>query len=222
MTARSLDIKTFINLPLFAGIKEEEIQPMLHCLGGLVKTYKKGAYVALAREEIKYVGIVLSGNIHMIHEDIWGANSILAVIHAGGLFGETFACGTDLNSSVTFQAAEDTKALIIPFHKVLHSCAQNCPFHHRLIENMTIMLADKNAQLMRKLQVTSQKVLRKKIMIYFSFQVQESHSKTFTLSLNRQELADFICADRTALARELTRMKKDGLIDFQRNTFTML
>lgn len=119
-------------------------------------------------------------------------------------------------------AAENTKAMILPFHKVLHSCSQACPFHQQLIENMVTMLADKNAQLMKKLQVTSKKTLRKKILTFLSFQSQRSKNSNFSLSLNRTELADYVCANRTALARELARMKKDGLIDFDHNTFTLL
>lgn len=222
MTSQKDMDEQYSNLPLFAGIKMCELAPMLQCLGGVTKTYKKGAFIALAREEIKYVGVVLSGTVHMLHEDSWGDKSILAVIRSGGLFGETFACGSDLISCVTFQAAEDTRALVLPFHKVLHSCTQACPFHHRLIENMATMLADKNFQLMEKLQVTSKKILRKKLMTYFSFVAQHAGSRTFTLPFSRTELADYVCADRTALTRELSRMKEDGLIDFKHNTFTIL
>ena len=214
--------KSYENLPLFKGITLDELAVMLPCLGGVMKTYKKGAFIALAQEEIQYVGIVLSGSVHMIHEDIWGDKSILALIEKGGLFGETFACGTNFTSCVTFQAITDTHALVIPFRKVLHSCDHACPFHQQLIENMAIMLADKNAQLMQKLQVTSKKSLRKKIMTYLSFQAQSANSRTFKLPLSRTGLADYICADRTALARELTRMKEEGLIAIDRNTITLL
>lgn len=222
MTTVTNETKTYTALPLFTGIEETDIAPMLKCLGCVVKTYPKGTFIALAREEIRYVGIVLSGHVHMIHEDIWGDTSILAIIKEGGLFGETFACGDDLTACVTFQAAADTKALILPFHKVLHSCSKACPFHHKLLENMVTMLADKNVQLMKKLQVTSKKVLRKKIMTYLSFQSQQSGSRTFTIPLSRTQLADYVCADRTAIARELVRMKNEGLIDFDQHTFTLL
>ena len=212
----------YSDLSLFSGIKMGELAPMLQCLGGRTKLYKRNDFIALSQEEINYVGIVLSGTIHMIHEDTWNDTSILAVIRKGELFGETFACGTDLTSCVSFMAAENTKAMILPFHKVLHSCSQACPFHQQLIENMVTMLADKNAQLMKKLQVTSKKTLRKKILTFLSFQSQRSKNSNFSLSLNRTELADYVCANRTALARELARMKKDGLIDFDHNTFTLL
>lgn len=211
----------FSTLSLFKGIDKKQLTPMLKCLGGHTKIIKKGTYLILAQEEVKYIGIVLSGCVHMIHEDVWGDKTILAFIKRDGLFGESFACGTDLTTCVTFQAAEETEVLLMPFRKVLHSCEKSCQFHQRLIENMATLLADKNAQLMKKLQITTKKVLRKKLLTYLSFQAQHAGSNTFTIPMNRTELADFVCADRTAVARELTHMKEEGLIDFDHNKFTL-
>ena len=145
----------------------------------------------------------------------------LAVIRSGGLFSETFVCGTILQSIVTFQAVKNTQFLVLPFQKVLHICTNACPFHHQLIENMLHLMADKNAQLLTKLEVVSKKKLRKKLLTYFSFQSEQAGSQTFTIPLTRTQLADYLCADRTAVARELAHMKDEGLIEINQQRVTL-
>lgn len=209
------------DLPLFDGVHPEKRTAMLTCLGARVRTVRKGEFLVLAQDEVNYIGIVLSGEVHMIHEDRWGDKAVLAVIRSGGLFGETFVCGTILQSIVTFQAVKNTKFLALPFQKVLHICTNACPFHHRLIENMLHLMADKNAQLLTKLEVVSKKTLRKKLLTYFSFQSERAGSPTFTIPMTRTQLADYLCADRTAVARELARMKEDGLIEIDQQRVTL-
>lgn len=209
------------DLPLFDGVHPEKRTAMLTCLGARVRTVRKGEFLVLAQDEVNYIGIVLSGEVHMIHEDRWGDKAVLAVIRSGGLFGETFVCGTILQSIVTFQAVKNTKFLALPFQKVLHICTNACPFHHRLIENMLHLMADKNAQLLAKLEVVSKKTLRKKLLTYFSFQSEQAGSPTFTIPMTRTQLADYLCADRTAVAREIARMKEDGLIEIDQQRVTL-
>lgn len=201
------------DLPFFTGISPDKRTAMLTCLGARVRIVRKGEFLVLAQDEVRYIGIVLSGEIHMIHEDRWGDKAVLAVIRSGGLFGETFVCSTVLQSIVTFQAVKNTKFLVLPFHKVLHVCTNACPFHFQLIENMLRLMADKNVQLLEKLEVISKKTLRKKLLTYFSFQSEQAGSPTFTIPMTRTQLADYLCADRTAVARELSHMKADGLIE---------
>lgn len=162
------------NSALFDGIRPEERSAMLTCLGAQTKTVRKGEFLVLAQDEVRYIGVVLSGEVHMIHEDRWGDKAVLAVIKEGGLFGETFVCGTILQSLVTFQAVKTTTFLTLQFQKVLHVCTQACPFHHRLIENMLHLIATKNAQLMEKLEIVSKKTLRKKLLTFFSFQSEKA------------------------------------------------
>ena len=115
------------NSALFDGIRPEERSAMLTCLGAQTKTVRKGEFLVLAQDEVRYIGVVLSGEVHMIHEDRWGDKAVLAVIKEGGLFGETFVCGTILQSLVTFQAVKTTTFLTLQFQKVLHVCTQAVP-----------------------------------------------------------------------------------------------
>lgn len=149
------DNDTFLKLPIFHDMDDHDLELLLPCLGARKKTFKKGEYIILENDEIRYIGIVLSGTVCMTHEDVWGDRSILAVISRGGLFGESFACGSPGLSAVTFQATRDTEVLALPYHKALHLCKNNCAFHATLIHNLMQLLADKNIQLMRRLDVNA-------------------------------------------------------------------
>lgn len=207
---------------LFFGIKQGDLPAMLACLGVYVRSYQKGELIFLSSESIDCVGIVLQGTVHMIHEDVWGDRTVLAFLKSGELFGETFACGSKNNSSVTFYASSFCLIFYLPFYKILHACNMSCVFHHRLIENMVRLIADKNAQLMHKIEVTSKKTLREKILTYLSFQAQIQQNTYFEIPLGRLEFAEYIGANRSALTRELNNMKLEGIIDFDRNVFHLL
>lgn len=211
-----------LNSPLFSGIKKEDMGAMLSCTGYHISSYTKGQVIALENERIRHVGIVLNGAVDMIKEDIWGNKTLLARIGREELFGESFACSEDNLSLVTFIAPEKTKVLFIPFHRIMHTCSMACEFHHKLVENMVGIIAGKNRELMKKVEVVSRKSLREKILAYLSHQAQRTGNRYFALPLTRQELAEYLCADRTALSRELASMKNDGLIDFEKNMFRIL
>lgn len=209
-------------LTLFQGISIPDLEHFIQCLGCYQKHYSKGEYLSFEQENVKNVGIVLKGVVHMIQEDIWGGRSILTRITPGQLFGETFACGNDTMASASFCAAEHTKVLLLPFRHVLHTCSRSCGFHHQIIENMVTLLAGKNKSLMEKLQVVSQKSLREKILAYLSLEAQKQESTYFEVPLGRMDLANYLCADRSALTRELANMKSEGILDYDRNTFHLL
>jgi CRP-like cAMP-binding protein len=210
-----------VNSPLFYSIQPEDRKAMLGCIGYHIGTFKKGDIVAFEEENIKHIGILLSGAVDMIKEDLWGNKTMLVRMRKDELFGETFACGSDNLSVVTFMVSEDAKILFLPFDRVMHSCTMACQFHHRLIENMVHIIADKNRDLMRKVEVVSKRTIREKLLAYLSIQAQIQESRYFEIPLGRVELAEYLCVDRSALTRELAKMKEDGLIDYDRNCFRM-
>ncbi len=217
-----MDLIECVNSPLFAGIKPEERKTMLGCIGYHVGKYKKGEIVAFEEENIKHIGIVLSGAVDMIKEDLWGNKTMLVRMHKDELFGETFACGEDNLSVVTFVVSQDAKILFMPFDRVMHSCTMACRFHHQLIENMVHIIADKNRNLMRKVEVVSKRTIREKILAYLSIQAQTQNARYVEIPLGRVELAEYLCVDRSALTRELVKMKAEGLIDYDKNSFRIL
>ena len=211
-----------VRSPLFAGIDAADMEGMLGCIGYHVKDYQKGEIIAFEEENINHVGVVLEGAVDMLKEDVWGNRTMLVRSYLQDIFGETFACGEDSLSVVTFAAAEDTRVLFLSFCRVMHTCTHACQFHQTLIENMVRLIARKNRELMRKIEVVSKKSLREKILAYLSIQAQSQGKKTFQVPLGRGEWAEYLCADRSALTRELTKMKEEGLIDYHRNSFEIL
>ena len=212
-------IEEIASCPLFQGIQKDDLPPMMKCLGYHTASYKKGDYISLEEEDIKNIGIILRGKVDMVKEDLWGNKTILVRMKVGELFGETFACASSSISMASFCAASDADILFIPFKRVMRTCARTCGFHHRLIENMVTLIADKNRELIQKVEVISKRTLREKILAYLSVQAQVQGTKYFEVPLGRLEMADYLCADRSALTRELSNMRKEGLLDYDKNVF---
>ena len=208
--------------PLFDHISPDERTAMLSCIGYHIGNFKKGEVVHFEAENIRHIGILLSGTVDMVKEDIWGSRTLLLRIRKNEMFGETFACGEDNSSLVTFSVSEDARILFLPFDRVMHSCTMACRFHHQLIENMVHIIAKKNRDLMRKVEVVSKRTIREKLLAYLSLQAQEQGTRYIEIPFGRIELAEYLCVDRSALTRELARMKEEGILDFDRNCFRML
>ena len=208
--------------PLFEGIDPKDRAAMLDCTGYHIGTYRKGDIVAFEAEKIRHIGIPLYGSVDMIKEDIWGNKTMLVRTHKGDLFGETFACGEDNESTVTFMVSEDAKILFMPFQRAMHSCTMACAFHNKLIMNMLRIIASKNRDLIRKADVISKRTIREKLLAYLSIYAQEQESRYFEIPLGRVELAEYLCVDRSAMTRELVKMRADGLIDYDKNCFRIL
>jgi len=217
-----MDFLRGVRSPLFDGIDPGDRKAMLGCIGYHIGTFRKGDIVAFEEENIKHIGILLSGSVDMVKEDLWGNKTMLVRMRKDDLFGETFACGEDTLYVVTFVIAEDARILFLPFNRVMRSCTRACRFHHQLIENMVHVIANKNRDLMRKVEVISKRTLREKILAYLSIQSQIQNTRYVEIPLGRIEWAEYLCADRSALTRELAKMKSEGLIDFDRNCFRIL
>ena len=211
-----------VRSPLFAGIEPENMEGMLGCIGYHVREYTKGQVIAFEEETINHVGVVMDGAVDMVKEDVWGNRTMLLRSYREDIFGETFACGEDSLSVVTFVAAQDCRVLFLSFCRVMHTCTHACVFHQTLIENMVRIIARKNRELMRKVEVVSKKTLREKILAYLSIQSQAQGKKQFQIPLGRVEWAEYLCADRSALTRELAKMQQEGLIAYHRNQFEIL
>ena len=208
------------NSRLFENIPETELTAILKCLEAVHKEFQKSEFIFIEGTDLKQIGLVITGTVHMVKEDIWGEKTILATMHAGEIFGETFVCG-ERSSSVSFQAATACEILCLPFHRVLATCSKSCMHHHKIIENMVTVIAQKNMKLMDKMEFLSKKSIRERILTWLSQQMQLHQSEKFESSLGRIELADYLCVDRSALTRELSRMKAEGLLDYDKNTFIL-
>ena len=207
---------------LFDGISPEERVTMLGCFGYYLGSFQKGETVAMEGTYIRHIGVVLSGCVDMVKEDIWGNRTLLVRSKKDDVFGESFACGVDKMSDVRFYASEDASVLFMSFDKVMHNCQNACSCHHKLTDNMVRVIAAKNRELMRKVEVVSKRSIREKVLSYLSQQAQNQDSRYVEVPLGRLELAEYLCVDRSALTRELVKMQEEGLIDYDKNIFRVL
>lgn len=212
--------ETLMKTGLFDDIKVADLEAMLKCLGTEIKTVGKGEIILLSGNKPEYVGIVLSGQLHVIREDYDGNRSLLTAIMPGGIFAEALCCAGVLESPVTVIADTDSVSMLLRFSRILHICPNSCTFHTKLIENMLGLIARKNLMLQSRMEIVGMKSVRAKVTRYLESFTPKPGSE-FTIPFNREEMADFLCVERSALSHELARMKQEGLIEYRKNRFVM-
>lgn len=206
---------------LFDGIGEEELGTLINCLSARVKCYDKNEYIFTAGDKVESVGVIMEGSVHVIKEDFWGNRTILTKLESGDLFAESFSCAKVEELPVSVLAVENSEILLIDYKRVITSCSNACVFHSLLIENMIKILAGKNLMLMRKMEHTSQRTTRDKLLSYLSEQAQKAGDNSFFIPFNRQELADYLSVERSAMSTALAKMQGEGVISFKKNHFIL-
>lgn len=209
------------NTKLFEGISEIEIESMLRCLSADKQCFQKGDYIFHRGDRITHVAMLLDGCIHIEKEDYWGNLSILSEISAGEIFGEVYAClGNDtiLNNAV---AMRQSTVLFLDIQRILTMCPSTCRFHGQLIQNLLSVIASKNKSLTQKLEHMSQRTTREKLLSYLSEQSLRAGCPSFDISFNRQQLADYLAVDRSAMSNELCKMRDEGILSFHKNHFEL-
>lgn len=207
---------------LFAGVGEDEIIAMLRCLKARVRNYKKGEYVFRQGERLSDISVLVEGSLYIQQEDYWGNRSIMNPINVGEVFGEAYAVpgsGAILNDVV---AAADSTVIFFDIRKTLTVCSSDCEFHAAVVQNLFFAISEKNRQLVRKLGHMSKRSTREKLISYLSEESKRQNSRSFSIPFNRQQLADYLCVDRSAMSNELCKMRGDGLLIFEKNRFTLL
>lgn len=212
---------TYKEIPLFANIKEMDLNQLFLCLRSYHQKYKRGENIIMEQDDVKYIGVVLSGMVHMLKDDIWGNQIMLGFIEPGELLGESFAVQKTPESYVRFQAVKDTEIIFLAASSIIHNCPRQCGFHGQITQNMFQLMGEKNVQLMEKIEVSSKSTLRDKLLAYLSMMSQKQHSRYIESPLTRTELAEYLCANRSAMTRELSSMKEEGIIDFDKNTYIL-
>ena len=212
----------YMEIPLFQGLDREEINEVLQKFHGLIKHFPKSDYIYLAGDCVENLCVVLEGTVQMIKEDIWGEKSIIANLGAGSVFAETFLGQLGDRSSVSYFVASDSEVLMLPLGRTLFDSDTSSKASQRLICNIVSILADNNTRLIEKTEILCKKTLRSKILAYLEQEARNHGCRSFTIPFNRTDLANYLDADRSALTRELARMKEEGLIDFTKNNFELL
>ncbi len=209
------------NTPLFHGIKEVEISEMLHCLNAREKKYKKDEIIFRAGTSVSEIGLVESGSVNIVVNFYWGNSHIFGHVGKGQVFAENYAAipGQELVCDVV--ASEDTEVLFLSMNKMLTTCQRGCAFHSLIIHNMLRISAQKNLNMSSRMMHTASKSLRDRLLSYLSEQATLNGSAHFKIPFDRQQLADYLAVDRSAMSNELSKMQKDGLITYHKNEFTL-
>lgn len=206
---------------LFDNIGESELNSLLSCLSAKVETFEKKQFIFFEGDKVEAMGIVLSGQVQVIKEDFYGNKNIVAVFEPGDLFAETFVCSDAKTLPVSVVSAADSEIMFVDFKKLITICGNSCVFHHRLILNMLRILANKNILLNQKMEITAKRTTREKLLAYLSAEAKKAKSASFDIPMNRQELADYLSVDRSALSAELSKLRDEGALDFHKNHFTL-
>lgn len=207
---------------LFSGVCDDEISSMLSCLGAALRVYKKGDFVLRQGERLNDIMILVNGNLHIQSDDYWGNRSILGEVSAGEMFGEAYAAPESSALLNDVVAVTDSAVVSFDVKRILTTCSSGCRFHGVVVQNLFFAISEKNRKLVQKLGVLSKRSTREKLISYLSEQAKKQNSASFSIPFNRQQLADFLSVDRSAMSNELCKMRDEGMLRFEKNRFVLL
>lgn len=204
---------------LFSGVGDEDVNLMLDCLGARMSIFNKGEYVLRQGEYVSEIAVLVEGRLHIQKEDYWGNCSILGQVLTGEMFGEAYASpesGAVMNDVV---AVEESVVIFFDIKRILSVCPSACRFHSAVVKNLFYAISDKNRKLVQKIGHMSKRTTREKLISYLSEEARRQNNGSFTIDFNRQQLADFLSVDRSAMSNELCKMRDEGLLEFNKNKF---
>ena len=206
---------------LFGGISENELTSMLSCLDAKVKDFTKESLILRNGETVESVGLVLSGSVLIVQDDIWGNRNILSRAGAGATFATAFACAPSAKLNADVIAETPVTVMFLNINRILNTCPSACAHHNKIIQNILGELAEKNLHLNEKLKHIGQRTTRSKIMSYLSAEARRLGTYEFDIPFSRQQLADYLGVERSGLSSELGKMRDERLLDFHRNHFIL-
>ena len=195
---------------------------MLGCLGARVENFDKKYTIFPEGMRAKYIGIVLTGTAQIIQVDYYGNRSILSEVTSGEIFSEAFACAEVESLPVSVIANEPSEIMLIDCAHILYTCASGCGHHHQLIYNLMKDLATKSIMFHRRIEVTSKRTTCEKLMAYLMMRAKAEGKNSFRIPFDRQELADYLEVDRSGLSAEISKLRRDGVIECRKDHFKLL
>ncbi|WNS45599.1 Crp/Fnr family transcriptional regulator [Paenibacillus sp. MMS20-IR301] len=210
------------NTVLFKGFGNNEVQQALGCLQGTIRDYAKKETIFKPDEYLDSAGIILEGSVLLCKDNSAGMRFIFSELTSGEILGETALRLQQEPSGYEAVAGAGCRILFIKIKQIVRPGQATCHLRGRIIENMLTLLLENNRSVYQKLDLVSHKSLRERILYYLHLQAKKNNSPSFEIPFSRNDLADYLTVDRSALSRELQRMAQDGLIAFNRNQFELL
>lgn len=222
MEVRVVKYEILKDTKLFEGIAPKNIDAMLQCLSAVSRTYDKNTFIYETGEKIHLIGTVISGAVVIAKDDLWGNRKIVERVEPGESFGESYACNGEEPLLIHVETVEKSEILFLDVNRVITVCSSACQFHTRLIQNMLTILSQKNLFLMQKMDCVTSRSIRDRVLSYLSYQSARCGSREFDIPFDRQQMAEYLSVDRSALSGELSKMKREGILDFWKNHFRLL
>ena len=210
------------NCELFKNITDENLIPLLSCLGAAVYSFDKKMHIISEGEETGSIGIVLSGEAQIEQSDFFGNRSTVSKNLPSEVFGEAFSFADIPAMPVDVIATEKTEVMFIDSKRITHPCCNACSFHQQIIFNMMKILAAKNIQYHQKIEITSKRSTREKLLTFLKAQAKRYSSNCFIIPFDRQELVDYLQVDRSGLSAEISKLRAEGIIESERSSFRLL
>ena len=215
-------LETIKKCPLFNEIADDYLLKMLTCLGARVIAFDKKYTILLEGSAADHIGIVLSGAVQVVQVDYDGNRSILSELGPSELFAEAFACAQVRSIPVSVIASEACEVMLIDCGHILHTCSNSCGFHQQLIYNLMKDLATKTLQFHQRIEVTSKRSTREKLLTYLTIRSKQTGSRRFEIPFDRQELADYLEVDRSGLSAEIGKLRREGILESHKRYFELL
>jgi len=216
------NLKTLKMSSLFQGVDDNDLEAMLSCLGATERKYRKNDVILLAGTRVTSVGILIEGNAQITRDDAEGNHAILSDLEKADLFAEAYVAAGSMEVPITVIATSDCRIVWIPFNKIVGICSNACGFHRTLVQNMMRVIAVKNIWMNEKMRILSCKTTKEKLITYLSDYSERVGKNKFKIPFSRNELADFLSVDRSAMSRELSKLRDEGYLNYHKNEFELL
>ena len=216
-----MDIYFLQRSRLFKGLSEDEISGALSFLQAQEKQYKKGHVLLHTGDVTERLGLVLEGSVTIESNDAWGNRTILSNVGPGQLFAETYALLEDEPLLVDVVANETCRILFLRVGSTQTLISASGSWAAKVTANVLMISALKNLHLSGRGFHTAPKTVRGRVMAYLNTVSLQSQSPEFNIPFDRQQLADYLNVERTALSKELGKMQNDGLIKVKKNHFVI-
>lgn len=213
---------TYYNNPLFTDITSKDCLKMLSCFHSEEKIFSSGETIYHFSSQKPVIGILLHGNASVLRYEFNGSRTILEKLEPNSVFGEILAFHSEEYEAIHLQCDTNCKVLMIDYDSLMKPCTNACACHTKLIQNVTWLISKKTMSLSQRVEVLSKRSIRDKLYCYFMQESLRQKSHTFQIPFTMSDLADYLSVDRSAMMRELKKMKEDGILSSDKRMIRLL